>query len=108
MGHFFSMNFGYTVPENWLSGESLSMNVNNVFDTLLPYRDNSGGQTAGSTVGRVIQFVFRKKWQRIRYFCLSKSEDRLPCVVPLLRKGGAFCTAIAKKVMFCIDPILAN
>jgi iron complex outermembrane receptor protein len=58
----FDLNFGYTLPDEWLSGASVTLNINNVLDKPPPFFDNSSGFTNGSQIGRTIAVSMTKKW----------------------------------------------
>ncbi len=58
----YDLNLGYTLPEEWLDGTSLSLTVTNVFDTSPPFYDNANGFSVGSEIGRLISFGVVKKW----------------------------------------------
>jgi iron complex outermembrane recepter protein len=45
-----------------LKGTSVSLNLLNMFNTRPPYYNGSGGYTNGSTLGRIVQIGFRKKF----------------------------------------------
>ncbi len=56
------LSFGYDLPDEWLSGTSLNANINNLFDTDPPYRNNSSGYVGGNVIGRTVTIGIRKKW----------------------------------------------
>jgi iron complex outermembrane receptor protein len=58
----FDLNLGYTLPEDWISGSQVSLNINNVLDKPPPFFNNSSGFTNGSQIGRTISIGIVKKW----------------------------------------------
>ncbi len=56
------LNLGYTLPDEWLDGTSVSLTVKNLLDTPPPFYDSSSGFTVGSEIGRLISFGVVKKW----------------------------------------------
>ncbi len=58
----FDLNLGYTLPEEWLDGTSVSLTVTNLLDKTPPFYDSTNGFTVGSEIGRLISFGVVKKW----------------------------------------------
>ena len=58
----FDMNFSYTLPDDWMSGSSVSVTVNNLLDKAPPFFDNAAGFTNGSQIGRTVAVSLTKKW----------------------------------------------
>jgi outer membrane receptor protein involved in Fe transport len=49
------LNFGYNLPENWVSGASVNMTISNVLDSNPPYVDNANGSSGISPIGRLVE-----------------------------------------------------
>ncbi len=58
----FDLNLGYTLPEEWISGTSVTMTVTNLLDMKPPFFDSAAGFTAGSQIGRIVSVGLVKKW----------------------------------------------
>ncbi len=56
------VNFSYVLPEDIMSGTTVAVSINNLFDTNPPYWDNSSGYVGGSQIGRLMNFSVRKTW----------------------------------------------
>ena len=49
------LNFGYNLPQNWISGASVNMTISNVLDSNPPYVDNTSGSSGISPIGRLVE-----------------------------------------------------
>ncbi len=58
----FDVNFSYVLPEDIMSGTTVAVSVNNVFDTTPPYWNSTAGRVSGSQIGRIVNFSVRKTW----------------------------------------------
>jgi iron complex outermembrane receptor protein len=58
----FDVNMGYTLPDEWLDGTTVSLNITNLLDTPPPFFDNAAGFTNGSQIGRILAVSMTKKW----------------------------------------------
>jgi iron complex outermembrane receptor protein len=56
------VNASYDLPDEWLSGTSVNLNINNILDTDPPFFNNSSGSQGGSAIGRMVTVGVRKKW----------------------------------------------
>ena len=58
----FDVNFSYVLPDDIMSGTTVAVSINNVFDTTPPYWNSTKGRVSGSQIGRIVNFNVRKTW----------------------------------------------
>jgi iron complex outermembrane receptor protein len=57
-----SLGTSYNLPDEWLSGSQISLNIQDLFNTYGTVQNSTGGLATGSAIGRQFTLSFRKKW----------------------------------------------
>ena len=56
------LNASYTLPDDWISGGELGLNISNLLDASPPFVDTTNGFGFGNQIGRLMTLSLRKTW----------------------------------------------
>jgi iron complex outermembrane receptor protein len=59
---FWNLSAGYDIPDDWISGSSINLNIQDLFNAYGPYKNQASGLAGGNALGRTFQVSLRKKW----------------------------------------------